>query len=84
MMEREADEKIPIGTKKPELERFFKEHQMVFGIGDGSAEGHIYTEGCGPFGCGTDAAIISISVRIDEKGTVVADPRMVAIYTDCL
>ena len=49
------------------------------------AIGTLYTTGgCSPFGCGSDRLLIGVRVRVDADGTVIGEPEVVSMYTDCL
>ena len=71
-LKREAHEKLKIGTKKDALIRFFAENGIPVTFDGREAGGTIYTTGCAPTGCGSDAALIGLRVKVDEAGAVVA------------
>ena len=51
------------------------------------ATGTIFVQGdaaCGSLACGDDSALIGVRVDVDENGTVVSQPVIVGMYTDCL
>jgi hypothetical protein len=83
-IERDANEKLSIGTKRGDVARFFAEHGIPLQFVDSEAIGTLYTCGCGPLGCGTDSALIGVRVKLDSAGTVMEKPTVVGIYTDCL
>ena len=83
-LKREAHEKLKIGTKKDAVIRFFAENGIPVTFSRDEASGTIYKSGCAPSGCGSDAALVGLRVKIDEVGSVVAEPVVGAIYTDCL
>lgn len=83
-LKREAHEKLKIGTKKDAAIRFFQENGVPVTFSGKEASGTIYTKGCAPSGCGSDDALIGLRVKVDEAGTVVAEPVVGAIYTNCL
>ncbi len=83
-IERDANEKLSIGTKSGDVARFFKEHDIPLQIVESEAIGTLYTVGCGPLGCGTDSALIGVRVKLDSSGAVTGKPTVVGIYTDCL
>ena len=83
-LEREAHEKLRIGTKKDDVVRFFRENGIPVAFTRDEASGTIQTTGCAPSGCGSDAALLGVRVKVDEAGTVVSEPVVGAIYTDCL
>jgi len=63
---------------------FFAENNMPVTFSRDEASGTIYTSGCGPSGCGSDTALLGLRVKVDQAGTVVSEPVVGAIYTDCL
>jgi hypothetical protein len=83
-IERDADEKLSIGTKSGDVAGFFAEHGIPFQIVESEAIGTLYTMGCGPLGCGTDSALIGVRVKLDSAGAVTAKPIVVGGYTNCL
>jgi hypothetical protein len=83
-IERDADEKLSIGTTSGDVARFFAEHDIPFQIVDSEAMGTLYTSGCGPLGCGTDSALIEVRVKLDSTGTVTEKPTVLGGYTDCM
>lgn len=51
------------------------------------ATGTVYLKGlaeCENFACGDDSALIGVRVKVDIDGTVVSDPVVIGMYTDCL
>jgi hypothetical protein len=83
-IERDANEKLSIGTKSGDVARFFAEHGIPLQFVESEAIGTLYTSGCGPLGCGTDTALIGVRVKLDSAGAVTGKPIVVGIYTDCL
>lgn len=83
-LEDDAHNALRLGVKKPGVAQFFQEHGMKVSFGYGSALGSINVTGCSPFGCGRDDATIGVSVNVDPEGTVVGEPHVSGIYTDCL
>ncbi len=83
-IERDANEKLSIGTKSGDVARFFAEHGIPLQIVETEATGTLYTSGCGPLGCGTDSALIGVRVKLDSAGAVTEKPTVVGMYTDCL
>jgi hypothetical protein len=79
----EAHEKLKIGTKKDAIVRFFAENGIPVTFNRDEAR-TINTSGCAPSGCGSDAALLGLRVKVDEAGTVVSEPVVGALYTDCL
>jgi hypothetical protein len=83
-LKREAHEKLRIGTKKDAVVRFFAENEIPVTFSRDEASGTIYTSGCAPSGCGSDDALLGLRVKVDEAGTVVSEPVVGALYTNCL
>jgi len=83
-LKREAHEKLKVGAKKDDVIRFFKDHGIPVTFSRDEASGTIYTTGCAPSGCGSDEALIGLRVKVDQAGTVVAEPVVGSIYTNCL
>ena len=92
-LKKDAHETLKIGTKKQDVIRFFKENGLPVDFFKVSYErsgrvyeatGTIYTTGCAPSGCGSDHALLGLRVDVDEVGTVISEPVVGAIYTNCL
>jgi hypothetical protein len=83
-IEHDANQELSIGTSSVDVSQFFAEHGIPMDVVESEATGTIYTEGCGPVGCGTDRALIGVRVRLDSAGVVTEKPVVVGIYTDCL
>ena len=83
-LNREAHETLKIGTKKDAVIRFFAENGIPPTFNRDEASGTIHTSGCSPSGCGSNDAVLGLRVKVDEAGTVVSEPVVGAIYTDCL
>jgi hypothetical protein len=75
----DAQETLKIGSRKADLDRFFAAHGIPFSIVESQAFGSIQTTGCAPFGCSSDAAFITIRVKLDELGSVKQEPTVGAI-----
>jgi hypothetical protein len=84
MLKKRAQEKLHIGTSKDAALRFFAENAFPAKFDGNEIEGTVSADGCSPVGCGTNAALIGMRVSVDESGTVVSEPVVVALYTDCL
>jgi len=88
----DAHEQLKIGTKKADVARFYTEHKIPFKVvswkfkdGGFEAIGTLDTVGgCAPVGCGTDRALIDVRAKVDADGTVIGEPEVVEMYTDCL
>jgi hypothetical protein len=93
----DAHEQLKLGTKKADVARFYTQHKIPFEVvswpfKDGESEvtgteaiGTLYTSGgCPPFGCGSDRLLIGVRVRVDADGTVIGEPEVVSMYTDCV
>ena len=89
----EANAKISLkpGTKKADVTAFFASEKIPMDsyqiAGRNQISGQVYVKGlteCSSVACGDDSAMIGVRVNIDENGTVVSDPVVVGMYTDCL
>ena len=84
----EAHSRLHVGAKKDDVTRFFAEIGIPFTVyQDGDhfeAYGTAATSGCAPFGCGTDAALIRVQVGVDKVGTVISEPVVAGMYSNCL
>ena len=80
----DAHERLRVGTRKADVARFFAEHNIPFTISESEAKGTLLTSGCAPFGCGSDAALIGVIVKLDPAGAVTEEPTVIDMYTDCL
>ncbi|PYU46881.1 MAG: hypothetical protein DMG53_10850 [Acidobacteria bacterium] len=80
----DAHKRLKIGTKKADVARFFAELSISLTISGSEARGTLWTSGCAPFGCGSDSALIGVSVKLDPAGAVTEEPTLIGIYTDCL
>jgi len=84
-LKRDARDKLTIGTKKDAVIRFFSEKAIPLTFIEGEATGTVRTLGCAPFfGCGTDDALLGLRVKVNDQGTVIGEPIVGAIYTNCL
>jgi hypothetical protein len=89
----EANAKVSLkpGTNKADVTSFFASEKIPMGsyqIGErNEVSGQIYVTGLAEFAsvaCGNDSALIGVRVDVDENGTVVSDPVVIGMYTDCL
>jgi hypothetical protein len=85
-LQRDARTALRIGTHQEDVIRFFQENGLLVSFDKGMSEyeGTIHTKGCAPAGCGSDDAVLGLRVKVDSTGTVVGEPVVGAIYTDCL
>jgi hypothetical protein len=83
-LKKDAHQNLKIGAKKEDVTRFFAENGIPLSFFEGEATGTIYTTGCAPSGCGSDDALLGLKVKVDEAGTVISEPVVGAIYTNCL
>jgi hypothetical protein len=83
-LKRVAFSQLKIGTKKEDVVRFFAGNNFPISFDKFGASGTIHTQGCSPFGCGTDEALIGLGVELDEAGNVKSKPVVVGMYTNCL
>jgi hypothetical protein len=54
---------------------------------DHEASGTVYFKGlaeCESFACGDDSTLIGVRVKVDIDGTVLSDPVVIGMYTNCL
>src|SRR3954468_23156155 len=80
----DANTRLPIGTKKEEVIRFFSDHNIPLTLDPRTgAQGTISTKGCSPMGCGPDVAI-RVKVDLDSDGSVRSRPVVQSMYTNCL
>ena len=90
-IEANAKMSLKLGTKKADVTAFFASENIPMGsykmAGKNVASGQIFITGlteCASVACGDDSALIGVRVDVDENGTVVSDPVVVGMYTDCL
>ena len=83
-LKRDARVRLRIGTPKEDVVRFFKENGLSVSLVRDEYEGTIYTDGCAPPGCGSDAALLGLRVKADSSGAVAGEPIVGALYTNCL
>ena len=90
-IEAEAKVSLKPGTKKAGVISFFSSQNIPLNfyriVGHNEASGQIYVAGlveCASVACGDDSALIGVRVDVDGNGTVVLDPVVVGMYTDCL
>jgi len=84
-LKREARESLKIGTKKDAVIRFFESQKIPVRFDRNEAIGEIYIHGgCAPKGCGTDHLLLGLRVDVDAAGTVLSEPVVVSMFTDCL
>jgi hypothetical protein len=86
-----AKTSLKIGTKKDAVLRFFASENIkvdfVVMARQNEATGTTFVTGdpeCSSIACGNDSALIGVRVDVDSDGTVVSDPVVVGMYTDCL
>jgi hypothetical protein len=80
----DALERLRIGTTREAVVRFFAENGIPVTFAGGEATGTISVTGCAPAGCGSDEALLGLRVKVDDAGTVISEPVVGALYTDCL
>src|SRR5262245_23169646 len=85
-LKRDARTALRIGTHQDDVIRFFQENGLPVSFDKvmSEYEGTIYMKGCAPAGCGSDDAVLGLRVKVDSTGTVVGEPAVGAIYTNCL
>jgi hypothetical protein len=80
----DAHAALTIGTRKDAVVRFFEANGLPLTLTSSEASGTIHLLGCAPTGCGSDDAILGLRVKVDGAGTVISEPVVGGIYTDCL
>jgi hypothetical protein len=85
-LKRDARTALRIGTHREDVIRFFQENGLPVSFDKmmSEYEGTIHTKGCAPAGCGSDDAVLGLRVKVDSTGTVVGEPVVGAMYTNCL
>lgn len=83
-LKEEAHSQLVPGTKKEAVIQFFEANGIPVTFVAGQATGTVNVKGCAPSGCGSDDASLGIRVKVDGKGTVISQPVVGSIYTDCL
>ncbi len=81
---RNAEARLRPGTSKEDVAHFFKDHNIRLFTPNNEATGTLETSGYAPWGCGSDAGIIVVRVKINSAGSVTEGPTVVDLYTDCL
>lgn len=91
LVQRDAKDSLKVGARKDDVVRFFASEKVPLSfdqIGrDREATGTLYFKGlteCENIACGDDSALVGVRVKVDVDGTVVSDPVVIGIYTDCL
>jgi hypothetical protein len=91
LVRRDAKISLKLGTKKDDVTHFFASENIpltIEQIGQNhEASGTIYFKGlaeCQNFACGDDSSLIGVRVKVDADGTVLSDPVVIGMYTDCL
>ena len=82
---------MKIGATRDDVAHFFASESIPVDFvdlaGKREAMGTIFVKGmaeCASVACGDDAALIGVRVDVDEKGTVLSEPVVVGMYTNCL
>lgn len=83
-IKQDARARLTRGTKWDEVRKFFADHHIPFHSTKSDVSGEIYTSGCAPTGCGSDAALVGIRVELDADGNVKDEPTVVGFYTNCM
>jgi hypothetical protein len=90
-MQQAAKNSLRVGTKKDGVVRFFASENIPLAfvqVGrEQEATGTLYFKGlgeCNNIACGDDSALIGVRVSVDSDGTVLSDPIVVRMYTNCL
>lgn len=80
----DAHTALTIGTRKDAVVRFFEANGIPLTLTSSEANGTIHLLGCAPSGCGSDDAILGLRVKVDKAGTIISEPVVGGIYTNCL
>jgi len=82
---------LQVGAKKDDVARFFASENIPLTFdrigSDSEATGTIYFKGiteCENIACGDDSSLIGVRVKVDANGTVLSEPVVIGMYTDCL
>jgi hypothetical protein len=91
LMKRDAKNSLRAGAKKDDVSHFFASENIPLTVNqvgqDREAAGTVYLKGlaeCENIACGDDSALIGVRVKVDIDGTVLSDPVVTGIYTNCL
>jgi len=91
LIKREAKNSLRVGTKKDDVARFFASENIPFTfdqiLGEHEARGTVYFKGvaeCENVACSDDSALIGVEAKLDEDGTVLSDPVVMGMYSNCL
>lgn len=91
LIQRDAQNSLKLAAKKEDVTRFFASENIPLTfdqIGqEREATGTVYLKGLPEyqnFACGDDSALIGVRVKVDSNGTVVSDPVVIGMYTNCL
>ena len=91
LIRREAEDSLKVGTRKDAIVRFFASENISLNFDQIGARqeaiGTVYLKGlpeCENMACGDDSALIGVRVNIDADGTVLSDPVVTGMYTNCL
>jgi hypothetical protein len=91
LLKRNAKNSLKVGAKRDDVAHFFASENIPFTVDqigqDREATGTVRLKGlaeCENVACGDDSALIGVHVKVDIDGTVVSDPVVIGMYTDCL
>ena len=91
LLRRHAKDSLKVGTKEDGVVQFFAAENVPLSfdqVGQGrEASGALFFKGsaeCENLACGDDSALIGVRVRVDVDGTVLSDPQVIGMYTDCV
>jgi hypothetical protein len=87
----EAYSSLGLGTRKAGVISFFASENIPVDFqqtpAGNEASGQIYITGLpesSSAACGDDSSVIGVRVDVDGNGTVISDPVVVGMYTNCL
>jgi hypothetical protein len=91
LVQRDAKNSLKVGTNRDDVARFFASENIPLTLDqiaqDHKATGTLHFKGlaeCENFACGDDSSLIGVRVKVDSHGTVVSDPVVIGMYTDCM
>jgi len=93
-LRKQANKELPVGTRREYVARFLEKNGMGltesapgFDKSPHPVQGTLHFAGdkeCGSLVCGDDRSAIVLQVGVDEHGTVMVEPDVHGIYTNCL
>src|ERR1700677_226259 len=91
LIQRDAKSSLKVGARKGDVVRFFASENVPLPFDNAGrgyeATGTLYFKGlaaCESLACGDDSALIGLRVKVDADGTVLSDPVVIGMSTNCL